>query len=158
MLWAACCTCFFGFLHSGEITVPLQKDYDSTGHLSYGDVTFDSKKHPSAAQIKIKASKTDPFRKEVTIHVGRTNNDLSPVAALAAYTTIRGTNDGPFFVLDNQAPLTREQWTVFIIIILNNAHQRGKWRETFLGPTAAHTFLLYFHALFEGSIDSCKRK
>lgn len=100
----------FGFLCSGEITVPSQKDYDSTAHLSYGDVTFDSKNTPSTAQIQIKASKTDPFWKGVTIHVGRTNNDLCPVAALAAYTTIRGNHKGPFFVLENQAPLTREQF------------------------------------------------
>ena len=110
MLWAACCTCFFGFLRSGEITVPSQKEYDSSAHLSNGDVTFDSQHTPSMAQINIKASKTDPFRKGVTICVGRTNNDLCPVAALAAYTTIRGSNEGPFFVLENQTPLTREQF------------------------------------------------
>ena len=110
MLWAACCTYFFGFLRSGEITVPSQKDYDSSAHLSSGDVTFNSQHTPSMAQINIKASKTDPFPKGVTICVGRTNNDLCPVAALAAYTTIRGSNEGPFFVLENQAPLTREQF------------------------------------------------
>ena len=26
MLWAACCSCFFGFLRSGEVTVPSTKD------------------------------------------------------------------------------------------------------------------------------------
>ena len=110
MLWAACCTCFFGFLRSGEITVPSQNDYDSSAHLSHGDVAFDSMHNPTLAQIKIKASKTDPFRKGVTICVGRTNNDLCPVAALAAYTTLRGSNEGPFFVLENRAPLTRERF------------------------------------------------
>ena len=110
MLWAACCTCFFGFLRSGEITVPSQKDYNSTAHLSHGDVTFNSKHTPTMAQINIKASKTDPFRKGVTICVGHTDNDLCPVAALAAYTTIRCSNNGPFFLLENQAPLTREQF------------------------------------------------
>ena len=28
MLWASCCTCFFGFLRSGEVTVPSMKEYD----------------------------------------------------------------------------------------------------------------------------------
>lgn len=27
MLWEACCTCFFGFLRSGEITVPSLREY-----------------------------------------------------------------------------------------------------------------------------------
>ena len=110
MLWAACCTCFFGFLRSGEITIPTLRDYDSTAHLSHGDVTFDSQCTPTMVQINIKASKTDPFRKGVTICLGRTNSDLCPVAALAAYTTIRGCEDGPFFYFENRAPLTREQF------------------------------------------------
>ena len=57
----------------------------------------------------------------MTIHVGRTNNDLSPVAALATYTTIRGTNDGPFFVLENRAPLTREQFVMLTKVKLEAA-------------------------------------
>ena len=28
MLWGVCCTCLFGFLRSGEVTVPSQHDYD----------------------------------------------------------------------------------------------------------------------------------
>ena len=34
MLWAACCTCFFGFLRSGKITVPSMAEYDADYHLS----------------------------------------------------------------------------------------------------------------------------
>ena len=80
MLWAACCTCFFGFFRSGEITVPTQTDYDSSTHLSYGDIMFDSKASPTFVQVNIKASKTDPFRKGVAICMGGTNNDLCPLA------------------------------------------------------------------------------
>ena len=109
MLWAACCTCYFGFLRSGKITVPTPKDYDSSTHLSYGDVMFDSKASPTLAQVNIKASKTDPFRKGVAICMGRTNNDLCPVAALAAYVTLRGSKEGPF-LLENQVPLTRDRF------------------------------------------------
>ena len=90
--------------------MPSQKDYDGSSHLSYGDVLFDSSCAPTTVQVNIKASKTDPFRKGVAIHIGRTNNDLCPVSALAAYITIRGSNEGPFFLLQNQAPLTRERF------------------------------------------------
>ena len=46
MLWAACCTCFFGFLRSREITVPSMKSYDPGCHLSAGNVTVDSLTSP----------------------------------------------------------------------------------------------------------------
>ena len=76
MLWAACCTYFFGFLRSGEITVPSAGEYDSGAHRIYGDVTLDSRESPTMAQVNIKASKTNPFRKGVSIYIGRTNNGL----------------------------------------------------------------------------------
>ena len=37
MLWAACCTCFFVFLLSGEITVPSLKEYDPEGGSEDGE-------------------------------------------------------------------------------------------------------------------------
>ena len=42
MLWAACCTCFHGFLRSGEATVPSQSTYNPDVHLSMSDVSLDS--------------------------------------------------------------------------------------------------------------------
>ena len=62
LLWAACCLAFFGFLRCGEFTVPLQTDYDLDTHLSLTDITLDNKVSPSVIQVKIKQSKTDPFR------------------------------------------------------------------------------------------------
>ena len=108
MLWAACCTCFFGFLRSGEITVPSMKSYDPGCHLSAGDVTLDSLTSPKVVQIHIKASKTDPFRKELMVYLGRTDNILWPVGAVTAYLAVRGQSPGPFFRLASGAPLSRE--------------------------------------------------
>lgn len=107
MLWAACCTCFFGFLRCGEITVPSHQEYDPGYHLSYGDVRFDSTTHPTVADVNIKASKTDPFRHGVRIYLGKTDDDLCPVAALAAYLASRSPTHGPFFRFQSGAPLTR---------------------------------------------------
>lgn len=107
MLWAACCTCFFGFLRSGEITVPSAKEYDAGCHLSEGDVTLDSNTAPSAVQVRVKASKTDPFRKGVSVYLGKTENDLCPVGAVAAYMAVRGRSAGPFFRFRDGTPLSR---------------------------------------------------
>jgi len=47
-------------------------------------VTLDSLTAPTVVQVRIKASKKDPFRKGVLVYLGRTNNDLCPVGAVAA--------------------------------------------------------------------------
>ena len=107
-LWAPCCTCFFGFLRSGEITVPSMKSYDPGCHLSAGDVTVDSLTSPKVVQIYMKASKTDPFRKGVMVYLGRTDNILCPVGAVTAYLAVRGQSPGPFFLLASGAPPSRE--------------------------------------------------
>ena len=38
-----------------------------------------------------------------------------------------------------------QAWTVFKIIILNNAHPRANWREKFQGKTAPRPFFMDFH-------------
>jgi len=59
MLWAACCICFFGFLRSGELTVPSQFGYDPATHLSIRDVAVDDHEHPTMVQLSLKSSKTN---------------------------------------------------------------------------------------------------
>ena len=76
MLWAACCVCYFGFLRSGEVTVPSEASYDSSVHLNMADIAIDNAESPSTVKITIKASKTDQFRKGVDIYLGRTHNPL----------------------------------------------------------------------------------
>ena len=46
---------------------------------------------------------------------------------------------------------------IVIIILLNNAHQRGKWREGFLGKKIALPFFLNFHALWTGLLTTAER-
>ena len=104
MLWAACCTCFFCFLRSGEITVPSMAEYDADYHLSEGDVMLDSISKPTVVEVRIKASKTDPFRKGVSVFLGRTDRDLCPVGAMAAYLAVRGRDPGPFFRFRGGSP------------------------------------------------------
>ena len=76
MPWATACVCFFGFLRSGEATVPTQALYDAVVHLSISDVPLNSQSFPSTVMVHIKASKTDPFRLGVTVYLGRTDQEL----------------------------------------------------------------------------------
>ena len=59
MIWAACCTAFFGFMRCGEFTSPSHSAYDPTVHLSFSDVAVDSKTCPTFIRLTIKQSKTD---------------------------------------------------------------------------------------------------
>ena len=136
MLWAASCMCFFGFLRSGEIVVPSDGAYDPSAHLSYGDVRTDSLVNPSYITVAIKASKTDPFRKGVTVHIGATKSQLCPVAAVLAYMVQRGSQAGPFFLFEDGRRLTRDRLVAEVRRALERAgvdpsHYSGQWGSQF---------------------------
>lgn len=114
MLWAAASLCFFAFLRSGEITVPSDTAYDEGAHLSFGDFTVDDLDNPTTLKVRIKASKTDPFRKGVDIYVGRTGDSLCPVSAVLSYMVARGKGAGPFFIFQAGTPLTRMRFVAAI--------------------------------------------
>ena len=97
MLWAAVCMDFFAFLKAGEMMVPSEGEYDPEVHLNMGDVAVDDPREPTLIQLRIKQSKTDPFRLGVKVVVGRTGTSLCPVAALLDYLRSRGTGEGPLF-------------------------------------------------------------
>ena len=112
MIWAAALVCFFGFLRAGEICVPSDKGFDEGAHLTAADLTFDNILNPNVLQIRIKASKTDPFRQGCDIYLGRTHKPLCPVSALLAYMIRRGQSKGPLFKFADGKPLTRERFVV----------------------------------------------
>ena len=118
LMWAVCCTAFFGFLRCSEFTVPKEQDYDPNVHLSYADVAIDCKEDPRILQIYIKQSKTDPFRKGVKLSLGRTDCAVCPVSAILAYLGIRGAQPGPLFLTGQGKPLTRDQFSSALTTIL----------------------------------------
>ena len=107
MLWAAAALCCFGFLRSGEISIPSDSAFDEGTHLGFSDVTVDSLRHPQVIRVCLKASKTDPFRVGINIFVGRADNRLCPVTAILSYVVERGAGSGPFFRFQDGRPLTR---------------------------------------------------
>lgn len=110
MLWAASCLCFFGFLRTGEAVVPSEKAYDPAVHLNYADAQIDNTTSPQWMEVRIKASKTDPFRKGVSIYLGTTKGVLCPVAAMTSYMVQRGSHPGPMFQFADGRYLTRERF------------------------------------------------
>ena len=111
MLWAAFLMCFFGFMHSGEVTIPDSSSYDSSVHLNFADIAFDNSSSPNMVRITLKCSKTDPFQQGVSIHIGKTGHTLCPVTALLNYLMIRGNSTGLLFHFKDNTPLTKSKFT-----------------------------------------------
>lgn len=78
--------------------------------MTPADVSVDSLQKPSVMKLKIKASKTDPYRIGVDIFIGKTENSLCPVSAMLIYLTKRGQKPGPLFLFEDGMPLTRARF------------------------------------------------
>ena len=90
------------------MTAPEVGEFNPGQHLMAKDISLDSVENPTAMSVKIKQSKTDPFRQGVSICLNRTYLPLCPVTALLAYLVVRGSEDGPLLLMKGQ-PLTRPQ-------------------------------------------------
>ena len=110
MLWAAAAMCFFGFLRLGEVVVPSDASFVPEVHLTASDVSVDSHASPSYVAVRIKASKTDPFRQGVTIYLGKTDGHICPVAAILSYIVRRDSSPGPLFTFEDGRGLTRDRF------------------------------------------------
>ena len=71
MLWVAATLCFFRFLTSGKITIPTDTAFEDTSHFTFKDIAVDRLNSPSMLRVRIKASKTDPFRVGVDVVLGK---------------------------------------------------------------------------------------
>ncbi len=77
MLLAAASLYFFGFFRSGKLTIPMEGGYEADIHLGVQDITIDSLSNPQMLQVRLKFSKTDPFR--VGVDWSRWQNQLPPL-------------------------------------------------------------------------------
>ena len=107
MLWAAACTYFSGFLRAGEIVVPSDSEFDPAVHLCYGDVHVDSVSASWYIEVRVKASKTDPFRTGVSVFLRTGVGKLRPVSAVLNYMVRRSSAAGQFFTFADGKRLTR---------------------------------------------------
>ena len=104
-----CCLAFFGFFRVAEFTCPSA--FDSTTHLTATDVSIDP---TSTIHLRLKSSKTDPFRQGFMIHIGASGKPICPVAVSRAYLDLRGHALGPLFVTSTlpATPVIVNHWSV----------------------------------------------
>ena len=103
MIWAALTTAFFGFLRISEYTTPRKTQFDPASTLLRSDVMVGSR----SAHLRLKTSKTDPFRQGVTVRIMSNNTILCPINALQQYLNVRPDTRGPLFIFHNGTYLTR---------------------------------------------------
>ena len=69
------------------------------------------------------------------VYVGKTGNELRPVAAITAYLAIRGTTSDPFFLFEDGTPLARPHFVGQVHLVLCQAGYNPRLtRVTVLGP------------------------
>lgn len=127
MFWAVCNLAYFGFLRSAEFTVPNLASYVLAIHLGVADVAVDSHLSPSCLRLRIKASKTDPFRKGCFLHIGKGEFPLCAISSLLPYLTLRGDASGPLFLFRDGRPLSRPLLTSWLHGILSAAGIQGNF-------------------------------
>lgn len=127
MFWAACSLGYFGFLRASEFTVPNLSSFSSSLHLGVQDIAVDSPVAPSCMRIKIKGSKTDPFRKGCFIHIGVGRPPLCAIHALMTFLTLRGDAPGPLFLFQSGQPLSRSVLTDWLRQIMASARIPGNF-------------------------------
>ena len=95
MFWVACSLGYFSFLRASEFTVPSLASFSPSYHLGVKDIAVDSPSVPLCMRLRVKGSKTDPFRKGVFIHIGLGRPPLCTVHLVLSYLTRRGDVPGP---------------------------------------------------------------
>ena len=122
MMWAACSLDFFGFLRCSEFTVPSQEEYSPAVHLSLQDISLDSRESSTKIQVRVKESKTDPFRHGCTLCLGKTGKDICPIRDVLPYLAKRGAQYGPLFLTADGTYLTRG---IFSARLANTLREAG---------------------------------
>eukprot|EP00794_Sanderia_malayensis_P017085 gene17085-18805_t len=110
-IWAAFTTAFFGFLRSSELCAPQPLSFDARSScLLVDDIQVTS----TAASVKIKTSKTDPFGISHTIYFAASGSSLCPVRTLYKHMAGSLRPNHPAFVFTDNTFLTRTKVTSII--------------------------------------------
>jgi len=110
-VWAAMTLAFFGFLRIEELT--CDSHFNPERDLTFSDLVFMLKSSAKYMLVRLKVSKTDPFRKGQTIVIGKANSHLCPLSAMLAYLESRTPfpTTGCLFTFQSGSFLTRGRLT-----------------------------------------------
>ena len=95
------------------------KSHSSSNHSGYFEK--DQTGMVPVLRIFLKTSKTDREFKGVHIFVGKTGDDLCPVAAVTAFLAVWGNSPGPMFQFKDRTPLTKQRFIFHIRSALQSA-------------------------------------
>jgi hypothetical protein len=129
LMETVCVVAFFGFLRCAEFT--CNKTFDATSNLCLGDISFQD----THVILKLKQSKTDPFRKGVDIKLFCMGSGICPTCLLARYLKLRknlfpmaSAQVDSCFLTEEGRPLTRAQFLTYLKQVLKSAgHDDSKY-------------------------------
>ncbi|KAF4616706.1 hypothetical protein D9613_008807 [Agrocybe pediades] len=124
-IYAACCVAYAGLLRSGEFTTKKPGSHNAALNLSRQHIKFlPSFENPTHVLLTLPSSKTDPFRKGVTITIAAAPSRVScPVTALKRLFTELPDRSGmsPLFENPDGSPLTYDHFVKTIRSALESA-------------------------------------
>ena len=112
MVRTTCALAFFGLLRCSEYVSPRRRSFDADATLLVQDISFNSALN--IMYVRIKASKTDPFRTGCTIRVSAVPGMICPLSLMREYLRRHPTGAGPLFVWEEGHYLIRSD----IVLIL----------------------------------------
>ena len=112
-------TAFFGLLRVSEYTTAGPRAYDPLTDLCMTDTRLVG----SRLILRIKASKTDPFRVGANVTLWETGCPLCPVNAFRSFRSLRGNlAQGPVYRMETGDFVTRRQVAAFLQIALRDVN------------------------------------
>ncbi len=127
MLWAAFTTAFFGFLRSSEFCSASKHSFNPQTTLLVENVTFTG----VIASIRIKVSKTDPFRQGQIIRLAASGSSICPVRALKKHMHNCPNGKQPLFTFQDTTFLTRQNISGLIKQLLGTSGLQGLSSHSF---------------------------
>lgn len=111
VLWSAMTTAHFGFLRCAEFTVANPLLFDVRVNLCVADVAITNGEYMN---IVLKRSKTDPFKKGITVTIGCTGQDVCAVCTMKSlliwHYERKSDPSTPLFLMADHLPLTRSRF------------------------------------------------
>ena len=106
------------------------------------DISFDKYPNPLTMRVKIKVSKTDPFRQGIHIFTARTYKKLCPIKAMVPYLACKGQSPRMLFTFQDGRLLTRGRFVDKVqealdTVGINSKHYAGHSFRAGAATTAA---------------------